>query len=96
MIILGGTEEISKMKDRPVDLQEAICDLKKNVGTCHREEVSRLVDFNPPSSNLHHFVKPAVHQHEAHYFPSSSSQSKPDKSRGKKHDLKCLIKNFYY
>ena len=83
MIILGGTEELSKRKDRPVDLKEAICDLKKNVGTCHREEVSRLLNFNPQSSNLHHFVKPAVHRHEAHYLPSSVSQLKPGKPRGK-------------
>ena len=87
LIILGGTEEFSKneqRKDRPVDLKEAISDLKKNVGTCHREEVFRSIGFNPPSSNLHHFVKPAVHLHEARYFPSSISQS--CKPRGKKYD----------
>ena len=87
LILLGGTEELSKnvqRKDRPVDLKEAICDLKKNVGTCHREEVSRLLNFNPQSSNLHHFVKPAVHRHEVHYLPSSVSQIKPGKPRGKK------------
>ena len=90
LIILGGTEEFSKneqRKDRPMDIKEAISDLKKNVGTCHREEVSRLssIHFNPPSSNLHHFVKPAIHRHEACYFPSSS-QLVSCKPRGKKYD----------
>ena len=92
-MILGGTEELSKhgqRKDRPMDIKEAISDLKKNVGTCHREEVYRMINFHPPSSNLHHFVKPAVHKHEACYFPSVS-QLKPGKHRGKKYDLKSLI-----
>ena len=99
MIILGGTEELPKnvqRKDKPVDLKEAISDLKKNVGSCHREEVSRMINFDPPSSNLHHFVKPTVHKHEARYFPSSVSQLKPGKHRGNKYDLKSLIKNFNY
>ena len=92
LILLGGTEELSKnvqRKDRPVDLKEAICDLKKNMGSCHREEVSRMINFDPPSSNLHHFVKPTVHKHEARYFPSSVSQLKPGKHRGNKYDLKA-------
>ena len=71
-----------KVKDSPSQLTEAINDLKKNIGSCHRDKVSRTLKSDPPpSSNLHHFVTQSMHQQEACYLPSASA--KPSKTVGK-------------
>ena len=70
-----------KVQDCPRQLTEAIYDLEKNIGSCHRDKVSRTLNSNQPSSNLHHFVTPAMHRQEACYLPSASV--KPSKTVGK-------------
>ena len=76
----NGWVQVS-VQDGPSQLTEAINDLKKNIGSCHRDKVSRTLESNPPSSNLHHFITPTVHQQEACYLPSASA--KPSKTVGK-------------
>ena len=70
-----------KVQDCPSQLTDAVNDLKRNIGSCHRDKVSRTLKSNPPSSNLHHFVTHEMHRQEACYLPSTSS--KPSKTIGK-------------